>query len=133
MSDLPVLHLGGGLPGFPGAHHWVLIEIEGDGPFRLLRSVDIDDLELLVTAPHAFFPDWEFELPDHEAVRIGLTDAADALVLAIVTTGEAPQDATANLLAPVVVNLRTLEGAQVVLDGELDELRRLLFPALVAA
>lgn len=133
MSELPVLHLGAGLPGFPGAHHWVLVEIDGDGPFRLLRSVDIDDLELLVTAPHAFFPDWGFELPDHEAVRIGLTDATDALVLAIVTTGETPQDATANLLAPLVVNLRTLEGAQVVLEEELDQLRRPLFPALVAA
>jgi len=133
MSDVPVIHLAAGLPGFPGATDFVLVEIDGDGPFRLLRSLDVDGLELLVTAPHAFFPEWSFELPDHDAERIGLTEACDALVLAIVTTGERPQDATANLLAPVVVNLRTLDAAQVVLGAELEDLRRPLFPALVAA
>jgi len=43
-------------------------------------------------------------------------DAPDeALVLMIVTLGEKPEDATANLLGPVVINTRTREGLQVVL------------------
>jgi flagellar assembly factor FliW len=130
--ELPVIHLAAGLPGFPGATRFVLVEIDAEGPFRLLRSVEIDDLELLVAMPHAFFPEWGFDLPDHEAERIGLTDAADAIVVTIVTTGERPQDATANLLAPIVINARTLEAAQVVLHDDLDQLRRPLFPALVA-
>ena len=33
----------------------------------------------------------------------------------IVTLGEKPEDATANLLGPVVINTRTREGLQVVL------------------
>ena len=134
MSDaVPVIHLAAGLPGLPGAERFVLVEVDGDGPFRLLRSVDVDGLELLVTAPHAFFPEWSFEIDDHDAERLGIVDPRDVLVLAIVTTGERPQDATANLLAPVVVNLRTLEGAQLVLHDDLAQLRRPLFPALVAA
>lgn len=133
QSDLPVIHLAAGLPGFPGAERFLLVEIDAEGPFRLLRSVDIEGLELLVTNPHPFFPEWEMELTDHAAERIGLTDAADAVVLAIVTTGERAQDATANLFAPIVVNARTLQGAQVVLEAELDDLRRPLFASLVAA
>lgn len=133
QTDLPVIHLPAGLPGFPGAERFLLVEIDADGPFRLLRSVDVDGLELLVTNPHPFFPGWEMELGDHDADRIGLVDAADAVVLAIVTTADRPQDATANLFAPIVVNARTLQGAQVVLGTELDDLRRPLFAALVAA
>jgi flagellar assembly factor FliW len=133
MSDLPVIHLAAGLPGFPGAQRFLLVEVDAEGPFRLLRSLDVEDLELLVTNPHPFFPTWEMELPDHDAERIGLTDAADAVVLAIVTTCERPEDATANLFAPIVVSARTLEGAQVVLGAHLDDLRRPLFETLVPA
>ena len=40
----------------------------------------------------------------------------DLLTLVVVTLGESAEDATANLLAPVLVNHRTRRAAQVVLD-----------------
>lgn len=98
-----------------------------DGLFRLL-CLD-DDLEFVVAAPPTFFPDYEFEVDDEVADRLGLADAADhgqLLMLVMVTIGEPVQESTANLLAPVVINGETREGAQVVLTGTDLPLRRLL-------
>ena len=43
--------------------------------------------------------------------------ADDALLLVILTVGADVTAATANLMAPVVINARTRQAAQVVVDG----------------
>ncbi len=55
------------------------------------------------------------ELDDEDAARLGLARAEDALLFLVVTLIGDVQDATANLLAPIVVNARTAAAAQIVL------------------
>jgi flagellar assembly factor FliW len=73
--------------------------------------------------PGIFFPDYEVELDDVTVERLGLTEPADALILVIVTVGERVEEATANLLGPLVVNRHTRQAAQVVLAGSRYETR----------
>lgn len=132
----PVIEMAAGLPGFPDARRFVLVEWGEEGsPFSLLRSLDHDSLEFLVAAPVVLFPDYEPEIDDAYADALGLTSADDALVLVLVTVADRAEHATANLLAPIVVNVHTLVGAQVVLpQAPVEDLRRPLWtaaPALV--
>jgi flagellar assembly factor FliW len=73
--------------------------------------------------PALFFADYAPELDDATVERLGLTDAADALILVIVTLGERPADATANLLGPIVINRHTRQAVQAVLAGSGYDLR----------
>jgi flagellar assembly factor FliW len=127
--DTPLIEMAAGLPGFPDARRFLLVEWAPDtSPFALLKSLDHDALEFLVVPPVAMFPDYAPELDDLEASSLGLTCAEDALVLVIVTVGDRPEDATANLLAPIVVNVHTLAAGQIVLQGSsVEDLRRPLF------
>lgn len=126
-AGVPTLSLPAGLPGFPGAQRFALVRWgPADSPFSLLRSLDDPELEFVVVPPGVFFPGYAPDLDDATAEDLGLTDADDAVVLVLVTVGEAAADATANLLAPIVVNRRTREAAQVVLADDLD-LRAPLF------
>jgi flagellar assembly factor FliW len=132
----PVIEMTAGLPGFPDARRFVLVEWGEEGsPFSMLRSLDHERLEFLVAAPVVLFPDYAPEIDDAHAEALDLSTADDALVLVIVTVGESAEDATANLLAPIVVNVHTLRGAQIVLPlAPVEELRRPLWsnaPALV--
>ncbi|MCU1373105.1 MAG: Flagellar assembly factor FliW [Actinomycetia bacterium] len=134
--ETPVIEMAAGLPGFPDARRFMLVEWGEQGsPFSLLRSLDHDALEFLVAAPVVLFPDYAPEIDDTSADTLGLTTAEDALVLVIVTIGESAETATANLLAPVVVNIKTRMGAQIVLpEAPVEDLRRPLWsktPALV--
>ena len=136
MDTPSVIEMTAGLPGFPDARRFVLVEWgEAGSPFSLLRSLDHADLEFLVAAPVVLFPDYEPEVDDAHADALELTRAEDALVLVLITVTDRAEDATANLLAPIVVNLNTLRAAQVVLPlAPVEDLRRPLWlaqPALV--
>jgi len=118
----PVITLDAGLPGFPDAHHFILVKWGGDAsPFSLLRCLDREGLEFVVVPPELFFSDYRPAIDDAGAQRLELRGADDALLVVIITLGDRPQEATANLLGPIVINRHTLHGAQLVLpNAELD-------------
>jgi flagellar assembly factor FliW len=106
-----------GIPGFEQLQQFELDPIVADSPFLLLRSVDEPSIEFVVVAPDVLYPDYEIELDDEAAAALGLTDASDALVLAIVTLGSTLAASTVNLLGPVVANRTTRAASQVILNG----------------
>ncbi len=124
LVELPTLDFVGELIGFPEAHHFALMRVgeDNDVLFRL-RSLDVDGLEFVVAAPFAFFPGYAPELDDHTVQRLDIEDEAEVVVLVLLTLGDQPTDTTANLLAPLVVNTRTLRATQPVLAGPSQALR----------
>jgi flagellar assembly factor FliW len=115
----PEIVFDGGLIGFPDAHRFLLVQLdEASEDVFELRSLDEPGLGFVTVAPAAFFPDYAPEIDDATADQLGLVRAEDALVLAVVTLGDTGSDATANLLAPVVVNRHTANGCQAVLSEQ---------------
>src|SRR5687768_12776384 len=116
-TDTPTIELLDGMPGFPALRHFVLVRLDEANLLFALRSLEDSRVRFLVAPPAPFFPSYAPEIEDACAERLGLTDAEDALLLVVVSTGDRPEDATANLLAPIVINRRTAAAAQVVLPG----------------
>jgi flagellar assembly factor FliW len=116
LVDLPTLDIGGSLIGFPEAHRFALVRVAPDNEvlFRL-AAVDVEGLEFVAAAPYPFFPDYAPEIDDTTAERLELTDAADAMLLVLLTVGPTLATTTANLFAPIVVNVHTRRAAQVTL------------------
>ena len=127
-DENPSLHFAQGLPGFPEAHEFVLVRLDDAGTVFSLRSSEDESLRFLAVPPGLFFPDYAPELPDEAVAALALESADDAMVLLLVTCESGLEDATANLLAPVVVNVRTRGAAQVVLTGTDLPLRAPLQP-----
>jgi flagellar assembly factor FliW len=122
-DSLPDLEFLGPVAGFPDYRRFVLVELGESSLLCALRSLDDPGLRFLVVPPGPFFPDYTPEIDDDWADRLELTSDQDALVLVVVTPGAAAGDATANLLAPVVINVRTRRAAQIVLDDSSLPLR----------
>jgi len=113
-----------GLPGFPHSHLFQLAPWGGeDTPFSLMTSREDPDVGFVVVEPWVFYPDYEFELDKSTSERLGLSEPGDSIVLCVVTLGERPEDATVNLLGPIVVNRFTHEACQAVLDPSLFNVR----------
>ena len=117
-TDVVEINFPAGMPGFPNAHSFELAPWGPAGsPFMLLSSADDADVGFVVVPPWVFYPDYEFELDAGTAERLTLTAAEDAVVFAVVTLRDRPEDSTLNLLGPIVVNRVTHEAAQVVLPS----------------
>lgn len=115
-GDVPVLEMVHPFIGFPDHHRFALARLDDDGTVCDMRSVDDPAISFVVVPPDVFFSDYGPEV-DHDTVAsLGVEDEEDLLTLVVVTLGDTAADATANLLAPVLVNHRTRKAAQVVLD-----------------
>jgi flagellar assembly factor FliW len=115
-TDVAEITFPAGLPGFPHAHRFALAPWGPAGsPFLMLSSIDDPEVGFVVVPPWVFYPTYEFELDNGTAERLALTGAEEAVVFAVVTLRERPEDSTLNLLGPIVVNRYTHEAAQVVL------------------
>jgi flagellar assembly factor FliW len=113
-----------------GGSRYVLLAREENSPFVWLQSVDDPAIALAVTNPFQFFPEYEVELFDAEAERIGITDPADADVYVTVRAAESLEDFAANLRAPILVSKG--RGFQVINEAEEAPVRAPLFVAATA-
>jgi len=110
-----------GLMGFTEVKNLELIHNTEELPFRWLRSVEDRSIAFVVVQPDGLIPEYELELSDEDAAEIGIDDPGEALVLNIVTLRNGqPEEATVNLIGPIVVNRETGTGRQVVLRNHQD-------------
>jgi flagellar assembly factor FliW len=102
LADDAVVEFPTGLIGLRGTRY-ALVPHGDDGTFVWLHSMEDPDLALPVTRPWNFFTDYEIELSDSEAERIGVSDPAQAAVYVTVRAAGAAEDFTANLRAPIII------------------------------
>lgn len=114
-NPIPSIVFAAGLPGFPNSREFALVRWAAEGPFSVLVDLANQNVRFLVVPPMVFFPDYGIELPDDLVARLELLSPDEVLLLAIVSLGDEPMDATANLLGPLVINIRTRQGEQTVL------------------
>jgi len=127
-SDIPVLTMVGPMLGFPEHNRFGLARLDEEGAVCDLRSLDDPDLRFVVVPPGLFFEDYAPEITEATAGQLDASSADDLVALVVVTLGEGLEDATANLLAPVLLNPHERLAAQVVLDDPNLPLRAPLVP-----
>ncbi len=108
-----------GIIGFGGPRRAELVYLPDHLPFLWMTLHDAtDQLHFIVIEPGGIVPGYEPELFNEDAEGLGLRDAAEAMVLNIVTLRcQNPVEATANLIGPIIVNRRTRIGRQLVISN----------------
>ena len=107
-----------GLVGLHDYRRFVLID-RPNSPMRWMQSMEMPELAFLVADPQMFVSDYRAEVAATELETLGDTDQESLAVGVICTVPGNPADATVNLRAPLVVDIRSRRGKQVVLtDSE---------------
>ena len=70
-----------------------------------------------MVSPRRFVPDYQVRIPRSELTPLAIADIRQAQVVVVVGTNGT--SLTLNLKAPIVINLETRTGRQVVASGEL--------------
>ncbi len=104
-----------GLPGFPEAQTFVLIDHKEGSPFRWLQALERPDLAFIVIDPLEFAPDFPLDLVRRSASFAGIDANEGLVVLVICTITSLDEEPTANFLSPIGIGRTSRRGAQVVL------------------
>ena len=106
-----------GLPGFPGLHRWIALNLESQSTFIWLQSVDDVDVALPTIDPWMVFENYDPKLPPYAIDALEIADAGDFAMLCVVVATADAKEMTMNLMAPIVVNLRARRGRQIMLEN----------------
>jgi len=115
-SDETLLTFPDGLVGFPELKVFRLFEPSGGYPLKFLQSTEHPEVSFVCMDAAAIDMSYEVPLSEEEAKFLLLEKPEDAMVMALVAVPEDPRLMTANLAGPLVVNAKTLQGRQIVLD-----------------
>ena len=103
-----------GVVGFPRHNRFIMIEHKP--PFCWLQSVEDSNLAFVVVDGLQFGDAYRPDPPFNDS-DIDLQPKDDFAILVIVTVRPDPRMTTANLKAPLFVNLRNRKGVQVIYDN----------------
>lgn len=96
---------------------YVMIDVTENPIFKWVQAVDTPEASFPVTTPAVFGHDYSFELPTSAEEALDIRSAEDVLVLNIACIPDkAPKDATINLLAPLIFNIKNHKAGQVILS-----------------
>ncbi|MFZ5753277.1 MAG: flagellar assembly protein FliW [Bacillota bacterium] len=106
-----------GIIAFEDKKRFVLIDSEDKKlPLSWLQSIDDPSLAFVVMNPFVFKKDYEFDIPQDAVAELAINKHNDVHILVILVIPEDITKMTANLLAPLVINIENRKGKQVILD-----------------
>ncbi len=112
-----VLYFPEGLLGFPEQKDYILQQHKPDSPFYWLQSITVPYLAFVVINPFLGEKDYLNELPPADQAYFKGIDDGRTVVLAIVTIKpDTTPPLTMNLVGPIIIDLETRTGRQIVLS-----------------
>lgn len=120
-----------GIPGFPDEDQFILYPLTNQDVFSILQSVKNSEVAFIVTNPFAFFPKYDFVLDENSIAILELESSDDAIPFVILTLGESLKTSSANLQAPLVLNVKNKRCKQVILHDTSYHTKHLLLSQVV--
>lgn len=112
---MTALHFPASLPGLEPLTEFQLQEVEGSAGLYSLGSQELSEVRLFLLDPAMYLPDYSPRLTG-QLGALGDPSLEEVRVLVIVNTSDGA--AHVNLLAPVLLDVTSAQGAQVILEGQ---------------
>lgn len=103
------------IPGFDELNEFVIISIEDNEKIKCLQSTQDVNTCLLIITPWEYFNDYSIKLSEEEICELNLESEDQAMVYNIITIRD--DKITANLVAPLVINVIKGIGKQIILPN----------------
>ncbi len=116
VSEEEIVRFEEGLLGLGDYHRYVILNpVEKNSPFRWLQCCDDGNLAFVIIEPLNFMFEYDIEISDSDQEFVGLTRSEDAILYAIVSIpANNPQNMTANLQGPLLINVVNRKGRQII-------------------
>ena len=106
-----------GIPGFENLTKFAIFPVEGNEVFSVMHSVEDLEVGLIVVSPFYAMREYEFKLEDENINELKIQKESDILVVNTVCLDREMKRLTTNLKAPIVININSKTGKQLILDN----------------
>jgi len=130
VNEKDIINIEEGILGFSELSRYAIIPLGDETPLNWLQCIDKPDLAFIVSDPVYFFQDYAPDISAEDVNRLNISKPEDVLIYTIITIPENPQDMTANLVAPIVINKNTKVARQVIVQNADYSTKHRLFPSL---
>ena len=107
-----------GILGLEHLNKYVLLKIDEYEPFRLLQSIEDEEIGFVLSCPFDFCTDYELNLNKELLKRLEIEKEEEVMVFNTVTLNSDPKKITTNLKAPIIINISNNLGEQIVLNRD---------------
>ena len=115
-----------GIPGFEGLRKYILVDLNGYEPFKMLQSLDDEHIGMIVVSPYEFFEEYKVKLSDETIDNLNIKSPEEVYIITTVTLNSDPKKITTNLQGPIVINNSNNLGEQIILDNCKYKVKELL-------
>ncbi|HDK7159487.1 TPA: flagellar assembly protein FliW [Clostridium botulinum] len=116
-----------GIPGFEELKKFIIFPVEDNDVFSVFHSIEKEDMGIIVTSPFNIEKDYEIQLEEEQIKNLKLQDEKDTLVLNTVTLSSDMNKITANLRAPIIINIKEKIGEQIIINSDKYKVKHPLF------
>ena len=112
------------IPGFDGLTKFILVDLKDYEPFKLLQSLEDDEIGVIVTSPFEFEADYEVNLNNEIISRLEIKEEKNVVIITTITLDSDPKKITTNLKAPIIINNENRFGEQIIVDNLKYEIKQ---------
>lgn len=132
VNEEKVIEFKQGILGFEHLHRYILMEDEDENcPFVYLQSIEDLNICFILASPQSIMKEYTISISENYFQQLGGGPDEDFAVVLIVTIPEKIQEATVNLLAPLLIQKNTKKGVQIVLERTEYTVRHSLMELMV--
>ena len=115
IDDCQIIDFPEGILGFDDEKKFIILDTDDENsPFKWLQSFQEPDLVFVIIQPIDFMAEYELVISQTDLKAVQADNVNDLLVFAIVTIPNDPNDMTANLQGPIIINPKTRLGKQAI-------------------
>lgn len=86
-------------------------------PYKLLHSLEDEDVGMIVISPYDFFKEYEINLSDEVIKNLNIKSPEEVMIINTVTLNSDPRKITTNLQGPIIINISNNFGEQIIVDN----------------
>lgn len=119
-----------GIVGFEWVKEYVFLINEKVAPFMFMQSLDNSGLSFVCIETFLICPDFSMKLNEANIESLQLDNPRDAMVMSLVTIDADIRNFTANLLSPIVINMKKSIAQQVIPEHSIYPVRYNIWESL---
>ncbi|EGT3844695.1 TPA: flagellar assembly protein FliW [Clostridioides difficile] len=112
-----------GILGFEDLKEYELLDIEDNDSLKEFNSTEEEGIGFVVVSPFEIINEYEIVLNQETIEKLEVKSPKDVVLFNIITLGQTFEESTVNMKAPIVINIKTNFGMQIILQDDKYSIR----------